>query len=131
MPLDIPEILEKCGLKVETFEKVRLGQGVVGKTSYVVGFAILALAIISLRITDQFLLAAIAASIVGLAIWHPHKTRTFAKENPALALLEGAELVAYKQIELAAKESLTPPKEPAITNPTTSGESLVQLEDKR
>jgi|SRR6185369_3025255 len=131
MPLDILEILEKSGLKTETFEKIRLGQGVVGKTSYVVGLSIVALGIIALRVTDQFLLGGLAAAIVGLAVWHPHKTRSFAKENPALALLEGGELVAYKKIELAAKEIPTPPATPAIENPDSSSEALVQIENKK
>ncbi len=55
-----------------------------------------------------------ALSVVGLLItifvvWFVKSTQKFAEANPAQALLEGAEIVAYKQIEADMATAGTPP----------------------
>jgi len=130
MPPEIAAILEKCGFKAESFEKVRLGSGVVGKTAPVAIAVSAVAAIAAFRAQSDLLLLFIITGVFGGFFWYFRKILAFAKENPALAILEGAEFVAYKQMEVAAKDLPAPPKEPAISNPVTSGQSLIHIENK-
>lgn len=84
----------------------KLGRGVVGKTGQA-ALGVLALWIVIIwRITDSMaangILVGIGLIATLFAVWYVRATQSFAEKNPSLALLEGAEFVAYKQLEMAA-----------------------------
>ncbi|MEG8024097.1 hypothetical protein QP162_05945 [Sphingomonas aurantiaca] len=64
-------------------------------------------------------LAAVGLLITLFVVWFVRSTQTFAEANPAQALLEGAEIVAYKQIEADMATAGTPPGEMKRVNSTT------------
>jgi hypothetical protein len=100
----IREALEQSGLNASTLDRIRLARGVLGKTSYVAVAAIAALAL--LRDTNYLLSVLVTAVFVvyyGGALW-------FANRHPGVALLEGAELIQWRQMDIAAK-SIAPDRE--------------------
>jgi hypothetical protein len=126
--IDIPAALKSLGIKADSFSNFRFGPGVVGKISLVVTSAIIVLGIIAIRTSSEILLGALSVGVIGLAAWHSKTIRSFAKDNPALAILEGAEYVAHQQIYLAAKGQAIPPDQPLIESPSGSPVSLIQAE---
>lgn len=116
--LDVKKILEGCGISTEAYEKIKFPQGVVGKTSLIVAMGLVVLAIIAMRTTSQYLLVLLFIAVVVLVVWHCIRTREFAEKNPALALTEGAELLAYRKIELGAKDFSNPPQQILTDNPS-------------
>lgn len=87
----------------DKYSQIRLGPGVVGKTSRV-ALAVLALwGLIVFRMTpdywfDGFLFAGGLLG-TGLFLWWVRKTHEFAERHPDAALLEGAELIEYQRFE--------------------------------
>lgn len=100
--------------------KVKLPGGIVGKASYVLIAFCVALASIAVAIRSPGIgYAAIGtlAVIVPAIIW---RLIRFAERHPAPAILEGAEYIAYQQIQLAQKNvgELPPsPDEPPSAEP--------------
>lgn len=103
----------------ESSRNVKLGKGVVSKTSYVAAFAVLVWAIIVWRWSDNLttdaglLLAGLAAS--GFAYWYIGATQRFAEKNPGQALLEGAEFLEWTKIGAATKALPSPVAEQPLT----------------
>jgi hypothetical protein len=109
-------------LNLSRFGKVKLGQGVVGKTTYATVAAVLAFGAIGWAISGAsptlafticvFIFLVITAYLAAI-LWYAHK-------NPGPALLEGAELIQFRQLEMAAKDrpaeipSANVPPPPAI-----------------
>ena len=100
---DIRKILEGSGLKVEQLDRIKLGRGVVGKSSYVAAAAFLVLAVAAVRITGSTLFAILIVAAVLLFLIYFIGTLWFAAKNPGLALLEGAELIQWRQMDMGAK----------------------------
>jgi hypothetical protein len=90
-----------------TYSGVRFPRGVVGKTSNAM-MAVLGLwVVIAWRWSSDLKLDA-GLSLIGLAatgafIWWTRSTQTFAAQNPAQAILEGAEFLQYQQFEAQMK----------------------------
>lgn len=92
----------------EAYQGVKFGSGVVGKTSY------LTIGIISLwfmvvwRISSDWIMnlflfvSALIAS--GLYIWWVLRTQKYARENPGLAMLEGAQFIEYQKWAAGIKD---------------------------
>jgi hypothetical protein len=99
----VPEALEQAGINVSTLDRIRLARGVVGKTSYVAGAAILALAMVAWGLRDLNYLIADAVLVVILFVVYVVGALWFANRHPGVALLEGAELIQWRQLELGAK----------------------------
>jgi hypothetical protein len=99
-----PDWLKKL---TESYRQVRLGRGVVGKT----GQAMLALlgvwAVIAWQWTDNIARDAgllLAGTVIsGVFIWWVRATQKFAQDNPAQAMLEGAEFIEYQKFEAQVK----------------------------
>jgi intracellular septation protein A len=117
---DIKETLSKVGINAEALDRVRLAQGVVGKSSYVTVAALLALGAIAISLHDSLYLLILAFVVLFVfgsyfagALWFAHK-------HPGESLLEGAELIKWRQLEMAAKDV---PKEITATviEPTVIG----------
>lgn len=96
----------------EAGQAVRFGSGVLGKTSYAVIVLLILWAIIIWRLGDNAALNAtlFAAGFVasGVFLWWLRATHRFAENNPAQAMLDGAEFTAYKRFEAEVKGGPTP-----------------------
>lgn len=100
---NIKQILEAVGVSESSLDRVRLAQGVVGKSSYVAGTALLALLVVAFSLRDSGYLLAVGCIILVLFCAYFGGVLWFANKHPDMALLEGAELVKWRQIEMAAK----------------------------
>ena len=104
---------------------IRLAHGVVGKTSIVAGIVFLVLGGITWRlpVDSLFLFGGMIAAgffVYLLAVmWFAHK-------HPEQALLEGAEIIQFRQQEMAAKGLPTPPSSPLTLNPADPPQPPIQ-----
>jgi hypothetical protein len=117
--INFQEFLRKnLGFTSESLARIRLGPGVLGKTTN----AFIALVVVSIaaiaRLRTEWmilLILGIDALIFLVVIFKNHR---FARENPGPALLEGAHLVIWHQQELEAAKGLPfPPATPPIVDP--------------
>jgi hypothetical protein len=106
---DIRKILEESGLQVGSLDRIRLTRGVVGKTSYVAGAALLVLLVAATRASEKTLLAVLIATILVFLAYFIG-ILLFAAKNPGVALLEGAELIRWRQMEMGVKGTGTLPE---------------------
>lgn len=105
MPASDPvETLTKA---LESARNIRLGKGVTSKTSYIAALPLVVLGMVAWRWSEDIAMNAgllfIALAAIGFAVWFISSSRTFAERNPALALLEGAELIEWRRMEVEAK----------------------------
>lgn len=104
-------MLAAVGVSESSLDRVRLAQGVVGKSSYVAGTALLALLVVAYSLKDSGYLFAVACFVLILFFGYFGGVLWFANKHPDMALLEGAELVKWRQIEMAAKETAAIPQD--------------------
>jgi hypothetical protein len=118
--IEDPETLLRKAL--ERGQSVKFGRGVVGKTSYAAVATIgLWIAIVFRLSTNPWLnLGLVTAGLFGTAvcIWFIRGTQRFARENPAQALLEGAQFVEYQKWEAEVKGISGPIGGRAIPDPS-------------
>jgi hypothetical protein len=112
MPEPVKSALRSVGVRTETLEGIRLARGVMGKTSYVAGVALLVLGAIAWHGgSDSLILSLLTVALFAIyyfgSLWFAHK-------HPGEALLEGAELIQWRQMEMAAKDLPLPPPQPSI-----------------
>jgi hypothetical protein len=99
------DILAKIGVSARSLDSIRLARGVVGNTTYVACFALAAIAAVAWAFSGQPTVALVIICIIAaLAAIYLMGTWIFAHRNPGLALLGGAELLQWRQMEMAAKE---------------------------
>jgi len=104
----LEDILKVVGVSAETLDRVRLGRGVVGKATLAIIGAFVVLGIIAWGLKGLAIpLLIVAAFVVILFVVYLVGVVRFANQNPAAALLEGAELLTWQQ--LAAKTIPNPP----------------------
>ena len=87
---------------------IRLAHGVVGKASVVAGIALLMLGSIAWRIDTGLLLVMVGAILLAFFVYLAAML-WFAHTHPEQALLEGAEIIQYRQQEMAARGVPAPP----------------------
>jgi hypothetical protein len=104
MGLNLNEILRGAGLSESSLDKIRLGSGVVGRTSSVALMAMIAFGVIGYSLKEPLYLLILALIMAVVFAGYFIGILRFANKNPDLALLEGAELVHWRQIEMAAKD---------------------------
>ena len=106
MPIGDPadDIIKRLS---ETYRSVRLGRGVVGKTGQAMLGLLAMWSIIVWQLSDNIMRDAslIVSGLIATGIfwWWSNSIQRFAKENPAQALLEGAELLEYQKFEAQIK----------------------------
>jgi hypothetical protein len=123
---ELGELLKDVGVSQESLESVRLGRGVVGKATFALISIAALLGVVASRLSTGWMLLAVAALGVAVFVVYLFRILSFAEEHPDLALLEGAELVKWKQIDVAAKGVGTLPSGPPIEAP----KSVPLLESK-
>lgn len=102
-PEPVKKALEAVGVSESSLDRVRLAQGFMGKASYVTGAVMLVLVTVAAFLRDPlFLLIVAALAVIVFAIYF-FGSLWFSHKHPDLALLEGAELIRWRQIEMAAK----------------------------
>lgn len=116
----LPEVLrkklEEAGFSAAALGGVRLGPGVVGRSSYVAVAALVALIVVawSLGNKPEYLLIVGVLAVVLFLVFFAG-VLWFSHNHPDTALLEGAELVKWRQLEIAAKGVKTTPELAANT----------------
>jgi hypothetical protein len=99
----VKQVLEAVGVSESSLDRIRLAQGVVGKSSYVAAVALLALLVVAYSLKDSGYLMVVGFIILLLFFVYFGGVLWFATKHPDMALLEGAELVKWRQIDMAAK----------------------------
>jgi hypothetical protein len=99
----IRRALDQSGINASSLDRIRLARGVIGKTSYVAAAAVLALGGVAWRLDDPIYLLVEAILIVLVFTAYFAGTLWFANRHPGVALLEGAELIQWRQMDIAAK----------------------------
>lgn len=85
------------------YERVRLARGVVGKASTVAIAAVAALGAVAWSLRDPLYLIIVAALIVCVFAIYFGGTLWFANKHPGVSLLEGAELIRWREMEMSSK----------------------------
>jgi hypothetical protein len=118
MPVDLGKVLEGLGVKAESAGRVRLGRGVVGKVTnaFIAVAVVVAAAILSLSGQPWLIFALALLFALGFFVYQ-RSILNFARRNPHLALMDGAEVTDYKRLELAAKGIPLPPPSPLMGDP--------------
>ena len=128
VPTESPDPIKWIKGLAESATRVRLAPGVVGKTTF--GFlGLCALwGIIFWRLgTDPWLNVPLFAGgcIATLVFLQWSKqTRKFAEDNPALALMEGADITEYKKFEAQSKGQVQIEATPVIPDPAGSSPQI-------
>jgi hypothetical protein len=95
------EVLHKIGV-TEYFQKFRFG-GFVGKLCVLGGVVVVTIGGVALKLHDEKLIfgSVVVMAVVGVLI--VVKVSSFADAHPELAMFEGAEILQWEQMKLAAK----------------------------
>ncbi len=99
-------MLSKAGVNASALDRIRLAQGVVGKSSYVAAAALIALGAVAVGLRDTSALLVIGVFVLVVFIVYFFGVMWFAHRHPGESLLEGSELIQWRQIEMGAKEVL-------------------------
>jgi hypothetical protein len=75
------------------------------------------LGVVALKLDGNIWLAGLGCLTVVFLVFYLIIILRFARQNPSLALLEGAEFIKWHQIELGAKNVSVPPDTPLISDP--------------
>jgi hypothetical protein len=114
---------------LESGKSIKFGRGVIGKTSHIAMANLGVWSVIVFRWGDNLVvdggLMAIGLAATAFSVWWTKSSQSFANQNPAQAMLEGADFVEYRRMEMQAKgvangSSMTPIE----INPTPSASSL-------
>lgn len=115
------------------FQSIKLGSGVLGKTAPLMGgLVVLALVTVTmLRNADPLLIVGlflvtvlVVCLFVGFAFW-------YGREHTAEALLEGGELIRYREIEISVENEMYLDLSPEKLDQLPSEEELRSLRKKR
>jgi hypothetical protein len=102
--------------RMQALGHIRLARGVVGKASVVAGIAILVLGGIAWRI-DSGLLPMMAGAVLLAFFAYLAAVLWFAHRHPEQALLEGAEIIQYREQEMAKGVIELPHSAPTTPEP--------------
>ena len=112
-------VLSQLGVTSESLHKIKLGRGAVGKITVITAAALIAIGGVGLKLSDVGALPILVAigALVLIALAGLGCVLYVITKQPEIAVLEGAELVLYKQITLGVKGHpvLSPPTPVAET----------------
>ncbi len=104
-----------------TIGRIKFGSGVIGKTGTVMLGVVIVFGIVAYRIDGFWALAGIALLTAAVFLVYLFATLRFAERNPNIAVLEGAELIQAKRLDLGASEMPALPDQTVGPNPLTVG----------
>jgi len=114
---------------LDSGRNIRLGKGVVAKTSYVAAFVLGVWGVIAWRLGPDLYsnLGLLAIGVVStlFSMWFIRGTQKFAQENPGQAMLEGAELLEWRRMDVQVKGA-----PPVLDNSVIDTTAIPQLEHK-
>lgn len=114
------ESLEEEVIRIlgDRFKQVRLGGGVVGKTTYaMLGLVPVWIGIVwrmSSNLWEDALLLLAGIIVTGMVWTWVKSTHAFAEKNPLQAMLSGAEFVEYQRAFTAQTKNLSAPSNPTL-----------------
>ena len=100
-------------------DRIRLAHGIVGKTSYVAA-ALFVLLIVAILRDPSYVFAVVVLGVLSFLVYLAGML-WFANRHPGVALLEGAELIQWRQMDIAAK-SITAVENAPVPPETESDE---------
>jgi hypothetical protein len=109
----VPKDLAQLGFRPDLMKTLKLGRGAIGKASWVMGVLLAVLLVVALRMPDAQLiyvllvLACLGAAYLFYSAW-------VVKTQPGVAMLEGAELIQWEQLQSDAAKNELPPLKPTI-----------------
>jgi len=122
--------LDWIGQLRQSYSQIKLGPGIVGKTTRATLGLIGAWVVVIFRLsTDVWMNAFLfAAGLAATAIYWAwvKATHQFAEKNPHVALLEGAELIEYQKWEAAVNGKTIP-----LTLPVANPDEPIRIEEER
>ena len=113
----LQKTIEATGINVSALDAIRFTPGVLGKASFVAAAAVFSIAAVAVVSRDFWVFLPVANMILLIFIPYFFGSLWFAHRHPGEALLEGAHLIQWRQLELAAKGMPQPPPGPAIEDP--------------
>jgi hypothetical protein len=131
----VDRIWSHLGGSAEALQKIKFGSGAVGKLAVIAVAAVLAISFATTRTTPAGALIGILA-IVFLVLCTIAATLYVVATKPELAVLEGMQVVRYKQLTLGAKgyspetESLPIPDPKVLLIPPTEEEKQSKEEEQ-
>lgn len=118
-------------IQTNNLSKIKFGVGVVGKCSNL-GIALLILLLLVIyKLENELAILFTVVVAIGTTIYFVKNLLSFAEKNPEISVLEGAELVAYKKVELKLKgnDSLFT-ESPSINDPHKVEVAILTNENK-
>ncbi len=101
----------------KNFSKIKFGGGVVGKCTYL-GMGLLGLLIAMIwKLDNQWAIFATGIIGMGVILYLIQRILLFAEQHKEIAILDGMELVAFRQVELGGKKMNTQKKSQLTTKP--------------
>jgi hypothetical protein len=97
------DLLGKIGVNLAKVDRIRLSRGVLGRISIIAIVAMIALAFVAWKLTDQNLLVLMGVEIFLVFCLSFAGILWYANKNPQTALFEGADVIQWKQLEMAIR----------------------------
>lgn len=125
-PHTLRDFVSSMGIDAEAISRIKLSGGIVGRTILAMIGVCAAVAWIAVAASNVWISGASLIVILVCVVFCIHKAFSFARENPAAAILEGAEFLAHQRIVLESKhgvvqgELLTPSTDPSLPVPTVA-----------
>lgn len=117
----------------ESYKQVRFGPGVVPKTARAMIGLLAVWVVIVWRLSADLLQdgALLLAGLLAAAlfVWWVRRTHAFAERNPALALLEGSQLVEYQRF-VAQLKGQSPPEGERLVHRATANQTRLPDSDE-
>ena len=111
-------------LSTKNLSKIKFGRGVVGKVNNLGIVSLIVMAIFACTIKNESMVFAFVIVILGAFLFYCKYVFAFAAKNPEIAVLDGAEFVTYKQVELGSKEITVPQPSSSIERPSKLNKAI-------
>lgn len=129
--MNLPPELEAIRRLTEAGPKVKLGQGVVARTSACALALMVVWGVALWKLSgDAWMNVAVlfgALVVTGVFVWFVRSTQNYAAKHPALAALEGMEFVQYKRLEAEAKGLVPGSPSPIVPDPTDPPKGALKI----